>query len=103
MSPRESAFDENLSRGYGRDGRHPHEGAGEHRGRRSRGPVNARTEESGKAFAAEWGILHYSTSLEESIDRPGVDAVILTTPSSMHADQTVMALARASTSRSRSR
>ena len=56
--------------------------------------VNARTEESGKAFAAEWGIPHASTSLEESIDRPGVDAVILTTPSSMHADQTVMALAR---------
>jgi 2-hydroxy-4-carboxymuconate semialdehyde hemiacetal dehydrogenase len=56
--------------------------------------VNARTEESGRTFAAEWGIPHYSTSLEESVDRPGVDAVILTTPSSMHADQTVMALAR---------
>jgi 2-hydroxy-4-carboxymuconate semialdehyde hemiacetal dehydrogenase len=56
--------------------------------------VNARTEESGKAFAEEWGIPHHSTSLEASIDRPGVDAVILTTPSSMHADQTVMTLAR---------
>src|SRR5499427_6908188 len=56
--------------------------------------VNSRTEESGKAFAAEWGIPHYSTSLEESIDRPGVDAVILTTPSAMHADQTVMALGK---------
>jgi 2-hydroxy-4-carboxymuconate semialdehyde hemiacetal dehydrogenase len=56
--------------------------------------VNSRTEESGKAFASEWGIPHYSTRLEESIDRPGVDAVILTTPSSMHADQTVMALGK---------
>ena len=56
--------------------------------------VNSRTEESGKAFAAEWSIPHYSTILEESIDRPGVDAVILTTPSSLHADQTVMALGK---------
>src|SRR5678815_3725279 len=56
--------------------------------------VNSRTAESGTAFAAEWGIPHSSTSLEESIDRPGVDAVILTTPSAMHADQTVMALGR---------
>ncbi len=56
--------------------------------------VNSRTEESGKAFAAEWGIPHYSTRLEESIDRPGVDAVILTTPSAMHADQTLLALGK---------
>lgn len=56
--------------------------------------VNSRLEESGKAFAAEWGIPHSSTTLEECLDRPGVDAVILTTPSSMHADQTVLALSR---------
>ena len=56
--------------------------------------VNSRTAESGKAFAAEWGIPHYSTSLEESLDRPGVDAAILTTPSAMHADQTILALER---------
>jgi 2-hydroxy-4-carboxymuconate semialdehyde hemiacetal dehydrogenase len=56
--------------------------------------ITSRTEESGKAFAAEYGIPHYTTSLEESLDRPGVDAVILTTPSAMHADQTVMALGR---------
>jgi len=54
--------------------------------------VNSRTDASGRAFAAEWGIAHHSTSLEASLDRPGVDAVILTTPSSMHADQTVIAL-----------
>ena len=56
--------------------------------------VNSRTAESGKAFAAEWGIPHYSTNLEESIDRPGVDAVILTTPSAMHAEQSVLALGK---------
>ena len=56
--------------------------------------VNSRDQASGRAFAAEWGIPHFSTSLEECLDRPGVDAVILTTPSSMHADQTVLSLAK---------
>jgi len=56
--------------------------------------INSRTDESGSAFAAEWGIPHHSTSLEACIDRPGVDAVILTTPSSMHADQTLLALSK---------
>jgi 2-hydroxy-4-carboxymuconate semialdehyde hemiacetal dehydrogenase len=56
--------------------------------------VTSRTEESGKAFAAEWGIPHFSTDLDESLDRPGVEAVILATPSAMHADQTVRALGR---------
>jgi len=56
--------------------------------------INSRTDESGKAFAAEWGIPHHSTELEACIDRPGVDAVILTTPSSMHADQTLLALSK---------
>jgi 2-hydroxy-4-carboxymuconate semialdehyde hemiacetal dehydrogenase len=54
--------------------------------------VNSRTKESGQAFAVEWGIPYSSTDLEACIDRPGVEAVILTTPSGMHADQAVMAL-----------
>lgn len=54
--------------------------------------VNSRTKEGGQAFAAEWGVPYSSTDLQACIDRPGVDAVILTTPSGMHADQTVMAL-----------
>src|SRR5579872_3251618 len=54
--------------------------------------VNSRTDESGQAFAQEWKIPHFSTNLEECIDRPGVDAVILTTPSSMHPEQTILAL-----------
>ena len=52
--------------------------------------IASRTEESGKAFAGEWKIPFHSTSLEACIDRPGVDAVILTTPSDQHADQTVL-------------
>ena len=56
--------------------------------------INARTEESGKAFAAEWNIPFQSANLEQCIDCPGVDAVILTTPSHMHAEQTLLALAK---------
>jgi 2-hydroxy-4-carboxymuconate semialdehyde hemiacetal dehydrogenase len=56
--------------------------------------VNSREVDSGKTFAAEYGVPHTSTDLAECVDRPGVDAVILTTPSRMHADQTVLALSR---------
>jgi 2-hydroxy-4-carboxymuconate semialdehyde hemiacetal dehydrogenase len=56
--------------------------------------INGRTDEGGRAFAAEWGIPHHSTDLATCLDRPGVDAVILTTPSSMHADQTLLALSK---------
>ena len=56
--------------------------------------IASRTEESGKAFAAEWKIPFHSTDLASCIDRPCVDAVILTTPSEQHADQTVLALSK---------
>ena len=54
--------------------------------------VAGRTENGVKEFAAKWNIPHSSTNLEECIDRPGIDAVILTTPSDQHHDQTVLAL-----------
>jgi 2-hydroxy-4-carboxymuconate semialdehyde hemiacetal dehydrogenase len=54
--------------------------------------IAARTEQSAKEFAAKWNIPFGSSSLEACIDQPGVDAVILTTPSDQHHDQTVMAL-----------
>ncbi len=41
------------------------------------------------ALAAERGIGHASTSLEDCIARDDVDAVILATPTQMHADQAV--------------
>ena len=56
--------------------------------------VASRTDEGGRTFAGQWQIPFHSTHLELCIDRPGVDAVILTTPSDLHADQTVMALSK---------
>src|SRR4029453_6676505 len=56
--------------------------------------VTSREADSGKTFAAEYGVPHTSTDLAECVDRPGVDAVILTPPSRMHADQTVLALSK---------
>ena len=54
--------------------------------------VVGRTEAGVKEFAEKWNIPFASTSLEACLDRPGVDAVILTTPSDQHHDQTVLAL-----------
>lgn len=56
--------------------------------------VASRTEEGGAKFAAEHGISFHSTSLEACLDRPGVEAVILTTPSAQHCEQTLLALGR---------
>ncbi|SIO02998.1 Gfo/Idh/MocA family oxidoreductase [Vannielia litorea] len=49
------------------------------------GPTKAKIE----ALAAERGIGHAATSLEECIARDDVDAVILATPTQLHADQGV--------------
>src|SRR5213080_5176691 len=54
----------------------------------------SRTDEGGKKFAEQWKIPFQSTNLEACIDRPGVDAVILTTPSEQHHDQTILALGK---------
>src|SRR6187399_3486245 len=54
--------------------------------------IAARGEASARAFADEWKIPFASTSLEACIGQPGVDAVILTTPSEQHAAQTLLAL-----------
>jgi 2-hydroxy-4-carboxymuconate semialdehyde hemiacetal dehydrogenase len=56
--------------------------------------VASRTDEGGKKFAEQWRIPFHSTNLEQCVERPGIDAVILTTPSEQHADQTVMALGK---------
>ncbi len=49
------------------------------------GPTKAKIE----ALAAERGIAHASTSLAECIGRDDVDAVILATPTQMHAEQAI--------------
>jgi 2-hydroxy-4-carboxymuconate semialdehyde hemiacetal dehydrogenase len=43
--------------------------------------------ESTKAVAEKYGIPHWTTDLAESIAQPGVEAVILATPTQMHAAQ----------------
>ena len=45
-----------------------------------------------KAFAEERNIGHYSTDLAESLARDDVDAVILATPTQMHASQSIQCL-----------
>ena len=49
--------------------------------------VVGRTTESIEALAKERGIEHYTTDLNESLSHPDVEAVILSTPTQMHADQ----------------
>jgi 2-hydroxy-4-carboxymuconate semialdehyde hemiacetal dehydrogenase len=56
--------------------------------------VASRTEDGGRTFAEQWKIPFHSTNLDACIDRPGVDAVILTTPSDQHAGQAIMALGK---------
>lgn len=45
------------------------------------------------AFAAKWGIPHHSTDLNVCLDQPGVEAVVNTGPSQLHADQARTAIA----------
>jgi 2-hydroxy-4-carboxymuconate semialdehyde hemiacetal dehydrogenase len=48
--------------------------------------------ESTAEVAKKFNVPHYTTNYEESINQPGVEAVILCTPTQMHADQAVQAL-----------
>ena len=52
------------------------------------GGVEADTAE----FAAKWQIPHYSMDLAECLQQPGVEAVVLTTPNQIHAEQATLAL-----------
>jgi 2-hydroxy-4-carboxymuconate semialdehyde hemiacetal dehydrogenase len=56
--------------------------------------IAARTQKSAEEFAATYKIPFASENLEACVDRPGVDAVILTTPSDQHCAQTLMCLAK---------
>ena len=46
-----------------------------------------RTCESAREVAQQWKIPHWTADLAESLAQPGLDAVILTTPTQMHAAQ----------------
>ena len=48
--------------------------------------------ESTAEVAQKFNVPHYTTNYEESINQPDIEAVILCTPTQMHADQAVTAL-----------
>src|ERR1043165_5760637 len=56
--------------------------------------IAGRTADSAQKFAATYKIPFASDNLEQCMDRSGVDAVILTTPSDQHCDQTLLALSK---------
>ena len=51
--------------------------------------VFGRTADRTEAYAAEHGIGHWCTSLDDVLERDDVDAVILATPTQMHAAQAI--------------
>ena len=58
-------------------------------GRRSRDRVEvvySRSVERGDAFCERWDVPHATTSIEEAIDHPDVDTVVIGLPNHMHAD-----------------
>ncbi|MEE8406240.1 MAG: Gfo/Idh/MocA family oxidoreductase [Acidimicrobiia bacterium] len=54
--------------------------------------VVGRTLEPTQRVAAEYGIGHATTDLAEALEQPGVDAVILATPTPMHASQSIQCM-----------
>ncbi len=54
--------------------------------------VVGRRLEPTQAVAAKYGIGHATTELAEALEQPGLDAVILCTPTQMHAAQTIQCL-----------
>jgi 2-hydroxy-4-carboxymuconate semialdehyde hemiacetal dehydrogenase len=51
------------------------------------GSVVGRRPEATEEFAREWGFAHWTLSLEEALARPGLDAVVICSPSEQHAEQ----------------
>ena len=54
--------------------------------------VVGRELESTQAVAESYGIPHACTALAEALEQPGVDAVILATPTQMHAEQAIQCM-----------
>ena len=54
--------------------------------------IISRTGEQAAQVAAKYGAKHHSTELEDALSRDDVDAVILCTPTQMHASQTIACL-----------
>jgi len=49
--------------------------------------IYGRTAETTEAVARQYGIPHWTTNIEEALTQPGVEAVILTSPTQVHAAQ----------------
>jgi len=54
--------------------------------------VIGRRLEPTRAVAEKYGILHAGTELAEALEQPGLDAVILCTPTQLHAEQAIQCL-----------
>src|SRR5262245_56634617 len=54
--------------------------------------VVGRVPEATEAFAKEWGFAHWTLALEEALARPGLDAVVICSPSERHAAQAEQSL-----------
>jgi 2-hydroxy-4-carboxymuconate semialdehyde hemiacetal dehydrogenase len=54
--------------------------------------IVSRTLDQAQAVAEKYGADQATVNLQEALDRPDVDAVILCTPTQLHADQTIAAL-----------
>jgi 2-hydroxy-4-carboxymuconate semialdehyde hemiacetal dehydrogenase len=54
--------------------------------------VVGRLPDKSEEFARHFGIPHWTTDLAEALARPGLDAVVVCSPSAVHADQTEQAL-----------
>ena len=54
--------------------------------------IVGRTSESTAAVAKQYGIAHATTRLDEALAQPGVDAVILTSPTQVHAAQAIQVM-----------
>ncbi len=55
--------------------------------------VYSRTEERGKAFAERWGIQRSTTDMEEAINAPDTDVVVVGLPNHLHEDAVALAAA----------
>ncbi len=65
--------------------------------------IISRTGEQAAAVAEKYGAKHSSTELDDALARDDIDAVILCTPTQMHAAQAIACMTRASTCRWKSR
>ena len=54
--------------------------------------IFGRTAESTEEVAKKYGIPHWTTNMEEALAQPGLEAVILTSPTQVHAEQAIQVM-----------